>query len=281
MKTYHGNCHCGAFKFEINVPELKTARACDCSLCFKKGYLFVTPEDSQFKVIKGADSLVDYPSKNGGQTHKFCRTCGSGVLVEDHIPESIGSSTIQVNARMLMDVNPFLLEILSGVQKKCSGDAPSLPFSGELPNPNSVIENAKVYTGGCHCGAVSVAIKTKPLPEVELREDNCSICQRNANLCVYPHQSQVTIVSEENCTEYVFGRKFTGHRFCKICGVPVYMKIHGPPKAIFDSWPEARRNAVKGNFEILPLRIHLLNDVEWSRLHVERSDEGTEGYAVE
>lgn len=58
------------------------------------------------------------------------------------------------------------------------------------------------------------------------------------------------------------------------------MQIHGPPKAVFDSWPEARREAVRGNFEILPIRVSVLDDVEWDLLKVERTDEGTEGYAV-
>jgi hypothetical protein len=35
-----------------------------------------------------------------------------------------------------------------------------------------------VYTGGCHCGAVTVAVRSRSWPEVEVRDDNCSICRR-------------------------------------------------------------------------------------------------------
>ena len=49
-------------------------------------------------------------------------------------------------------------------------------FTGELPILDG--EGLKVYTGSCHCGAVTLAVKTKPLSEVDLKEDNCSICQR-------------------------------------------------------------------------------------------------------
>jgi hypothetical protein len=63
--------------------------------------------------------------------------------------------------------------------------------------------------------------------------------------------------------------------------VPVYMQIHGPPKVIFDSWPEAKREAVRGNFEILPIRIAVLDGVEWDQLKIERTDEGTDGYTVD
>lgn len=61
----------------------------------------------------------------------------------------------------------------------------------------------------------------------------------------------------------------------------MYMQIHGPPKAVFDSWSDARREAVRGNLEILPIRVRVLNDVEWDRLKVERTDEGTHGYIVD
>jgi len=36
----------------------------------------------------------------------------------------------------------------------------------------------KLYTGNCHCGDVSIAVKTKPIPEIEVKQDNCSICSR-------------------------------------------------------------------------------------------------------
>jgi hypothetical protein len=36
----------------------------------------------------------------------------------------------------------------------------------------------KIYTGGCHCGNVTIALKTKPLSEVETRQCDCSICTR-------------------------------------------------------------------------------------------------------
>ena len=35
LETYHGNCHCGTFKFSVKLPELKQVHACDCSVCSK------------------------------------------------------------------------------------------------------------------------------------------------------------------------------------------------------------------------------------------------------
>ena len=59
------------------------------------------------------------------------------------------------------------------------------------------------------------------------------------------------------------------------------MKIYGPPKEFFDSWPEAMKAAARENFELLPIRVGVLNNVEYDRLTVRRIDEGTGGYKVE
>lgn len=40
FETYHGNCHCGAFKFAVELPEeLKEAYACNCSICSKVSFI--------------------------------------------------------------------------------------------------------------------------------------------------------------------------------------------------------------------------------------------------
>ena len=47
--------------------------------------------------------------------------------------------------------------------------------------PTAEIENAKTYYGGCHCGAVTVAMKIEGLltdGKQAILECNCSICTR-------------------------------------------------------------------------------------------------------
>jgi hypothetical protein len=97
----------------------------------------------------------------------------------------------------------------------------------------------------------------------------------------YPTIQQVTIVGEENTTSYQYGRKFCAHHFCKTCGVPLYMRIHGPPKEVMESWPEARKELVRKNCELLPVNLKVLNDVEWKDLKISRTDEGAVGYTVD
>jgi len=61
--TYNGNCHCGANRFEVELPEIATSSSCKCSLCFKKGYLWVTPEEGSLRFTRGDDgTLTKYAS---------------------------------------------------------------------------------------------------------------------------------------------------------------------------------------------------------------------------
>ena len=53
LQTYRGNCHCGAFVYEIEVPEIKSVGECNCSICYKKAYLWLFLEEKNFHVVKG------------------------------------------------------------------------------------------------------------------------------------------------------------------------------------------------------------------------------------
>ncbi|RDH38410.1 Mss4-like protein [Aspergillus welwitschiae] len=273
---YKGTCHCGLSQFELHLSHpLKTVHACRCTLCAKKGYLWLFPAEQEFQVTRGAGELVCYSGDGSHGEHMFCPTCGTGILVRGHKMPS-GEVGVGVNARALLGVNPFKLRVESYTPHNTShGSSPTEPA-----HINTEIPSEKIYTGSCHCTAVRLSIQTKPLPEIEVKEDNCSICQRNANICIYPHRSQVTLHGEESLTEYCFGRGFTGHQFCKICGVQVGMKLHGPPQSVVDSLPPEKQEIVKEKLAIVPIRVAVLDGVEWADLKVERTDEGTEGYVV-
>ena len=69
LKTYHGNCHCGAFKFSIKIPELTSVFECSCSVCLKAGYKWTFPGAGCFLVEKGESALKDY--EFGSRTMAF------------------------------------------------------------------------------------------------------------------------------------------------------------------------------------------------------------------
>lgn len=75
MTTYKGSCHCGRIRFEVHA-EIDHVRACDCSICRRRGALtFRVPKDA-LRLRTPLDNLSLY--EWGSRTAKdyFCPTCG-------------------------------------------------------------------------------------------------------------------------------------------------------------------------------------------------------------
>ena len=60
----------------------------------------------------------------------------------------------------------------------------------------------------------------------------------------------------------------------------VYMKLHGPPKTVVDNLPAEKQKMVQEKLAIVPVRLSVLDGIEWPDCHIKRSDEGTAGYAI-
>jgi hypothetical protein len=60
--VYHGSCHCGSYRFELLLPELKGVTTCGCDLCRKQGYLWLVPPVDALRVVRDDGKLVDYQS---------------------------------------------------------------------------------------------------------------------------------------------------------------------------------------------------------------------------
>lgn len=147
--------------------------------------------------------------------------------------------------------------------------------------------------GSCDCGKITVQLLL-PFEQLEVREDNCSICTRaspplnvNSNLTdlkqnawtgIYPSQKHVLLKGHENTKEYRFGSKFNGFPFCRTCGINVYQNLYGPPLPVIDSMPEERKALVRQMLDIKPLNVRVFEDVVLSDCNVKRVDQGTEGY---
>ncbi|GFP54794.1 centromere protein V [Trichoderma asperellum] len=93
-RTYQGSCHCGAFAYEIDLPELKTVIDCDCSFCSRKGNLYVlTSEEDNFRVVKGSEEgLTSYTFGPRNKIHKFCPKCAT----ISSTPSSIHNTFLQL-----------------------------------------------------------------------------------------------------------------------------------------------------------------------------------------
>ena len=75
MKTYQGSCHCGKVRFEVDA-EIDHVRACDCSVCRRRGAHNHRVPKANLRLLTPWDELVVY--QWGSRTAKdyFCPVCG-------------------------------------------------------------------------------------------------------------------------------------------------------------------------------------------------------------
>ena len=71
-----GGCHCGAVRFEAELPDEVDARTCTCSMCSKVGFVHVIVPESRFRLLQGQDRLTTYTFNTGVAQHLFCQVCG-------------------------------------------------------------------------------------------------------------------------------------------------------------------------------------------------------------
>ncbi|KAI0404513.1 glutathione-dependent formaldehyde-activating enzyme [Xylaria palmicola] len=229
LKTYRGNCHCAAFVYEITLPEIKQVSECNCSVCYKKAALWAFPAPADVKFVKGDPSaLANYNFGKGQFTHKFCPTCGVSLMVVGHLsPPKEGEDKLPENGVNVRTLQHGQVDIAKVARKVFDGDA--LPPAYVAPKftgtePPAEIEGGQLYTGSCHCGAVTFAVKSKPInKDLEgVVECNCSICGKYGAPWAYPLHAEISIQGRENLGEYFFGQRISGKKFCKTCGVPLF-----------------------------------------------------------
>lgn len=75
MKTYQGGCHCGVVRFQVTTDRTDLID-CNCSICYKKGFLHLIVPSEQFTLLQGANELTAYTFNTQTAKHTFCRHCG-------------------------------------------------------------------------------------------------------------------------------------------------------------------------------------------------------------
>ena len=105
MGTYHGSCHCGAIKFEVEA-DLSTVTRCTCSVCTKKGILLARVHPNKLQITEGEDRLKLYQFNKMVAKHYFCSNCG---IYTHHNPRSNPAMT-GFNLGCLDDVDTFNLK---------------------------------------------------------------------------------------------------------------------------------------------------------------------------
>ena len=107
---HSGGCHCGRVLIEVLAPPDLELLDCNCSLCARSAYLHLIVAKEHFRLLSGADDLVEYTFGTHTAKHRFCRHCG---VKSFYVPRSHPDG-YSVNARCLdmstitsMKIRPF------------------------------------------------------------------------------------------------------------------------------------------------------------------------------
>lgn len=73
--TYKGACHCGNVRFEVDA-EIDNVRACDCSICNKRGALIYRVPDEDIRIQTPLNELTLYQWGTFTAKDYFCPVCG-------------------------------------------------------------------------------------------------------------------------------------------------------------------------------------------------------------
>jgi len=84
--------HCGKSRFTIKIPSLDTSTvtSCNCSICQINGYLNVYPLRKNVSFQSPYEELGSYAFASQTRVHKFCRTCGTSLLIDFERAEEEG-----------------------------------------------------------------------------------------------------------------------------------------------------------------------------------------------
>ncbi|KAK1757777.1 Mss4-like protein [Echria macrotheca] len=285
-EAIRGNCHCGNFRFEIpadssSTPAKLGVTICHCSLCTKLGSLWLPVNPDDFAITRDKGTLTTYRGV------RFCRDCGTTVTSE-HVAGPLQGKFL-VNARAVAGFNPFQLgtNVIHTTgsetdpkdidhQQRQTQTPSSMPVTGAEQDPVK-------HRGSCHCGKVNVELLVE-LDELEIKEDNCSSCVRDAYIGTYPTKEQVRIHGREHTFEYRYGSKFNGIAHCRTCGVVVFTNVYGPPLSVFDRLPAERKERALAvywkNMALQPVNVRVLDGVDLGALTIQKTDEGAEGYVL-
>ncbi|QYS95995.1 hypothetical protein H0G86_003260 [Trichoderma simmonsii] len=138
---------------------------------------------------------------------------------------------------------------------------------GEIP-PN--VEGGQLYTGSCHCGAVTVALSCKPLDESNegvVVVCNCSICSRNGYIWLSPRPENVVLSgSEDAIGHYTFAEGLTSKTFCRTCGINMTDLRNQLSRDEVRALSKHSRQIYGRNKESHPVNVRILHGVDVDKL---------------
>lgn len=99
---YQGSCHCGKIRFEVE-GDIQGAVSCNCSMCQRKGTLYMFVGRDQLQVLTPEENASTYTFNKHVIKHRFCPVCGIHTYGEG--TDAQGKATAAVNIRCLDDID--------------------------------------------------------------------------------------------------------------------------------------------------------------------------------
>ena len=109
-RNYTGGCHCGEVRFEVTA-DISSVVSCNCSICQKRGALWVFVPADKFALRAGLEDLKDYQFGKKTIHHEFCPQCGVGAFSRGRTAQ--GTETVAVNVRCVDDLDITSLTLVS------------------------------------------------------------------------------------------------------------------------------------------------------------------------
>lgn len=124
-------------------------------------------------------------------------------------------------------------------------------------------EKLKKYESSCHCGTIQFNFLLPSLEIIPVYSCNCSICDKNGYLNVYPFHEDVEWITspgilEKSLGTYRWNSKLREHRFCKECGTSMCVELR-----------EARDSPQKSHMAV---NARTIKGVDWRTLKLKDFD---------
>ncbi|KAF2195670.1 hypothetical protein K469DRAFT_543859, partial [Zopfia rhizophila CBS 207.26] len=108
--------------------------------------------------------------------------------------------------------------------------------------------------------------------EERLVECNCSICERNGYVWIYPKVEQVVMEGEENLERYKFGSKIFAKTFCKTCGINITNVSEDLSEEEIAALSEELKHWYSLSQAICPMNLRVLHDFNIKDTKTQRLD---------
>ena len=104
VKTYHGSCHCGAVRYEVDLDLSQGGAKCNCSFCAKVRNWSAAVKPEAFRLLTDPAAMTDYTFGSHSVHHTFCRTCGVHACGRGEL-EAMGGAFATVSLACLDDAD--------------------------------------------------------------------------------------------------------------------------------------------------------------------------------